>query len=479
MRLKQSLGLGFAVLVPLLNAGCGSAEEAGAEASNGCTSLQGTPPPYALERPEYDLHFDDRSPGNCEFTTGADTSQTIGPDAPRPPDDFSVVVVILENRSFDNYLNGVPDTDYARENEVPDPDPQNTAHVARQYRETAFCGADTQHEWGPSHLQFDNGLMDGFASVSRPEGCRAMGYFTEDDLPFVHQLAKNFAVSDRHFSSLLGPTWPNRLFFFSGTTCGYTEGGDSNQGIIVDCGLVRPSIFTLMRDHGLSFKVYDQSGVASVSVGLGAVRNEVGPLVLPESFDQFKEDAKKGHLPRFSMVGASTGQLMKWGLGGEPENDDHPPSDVRRGQVFMYDVLSALAANAEAFRKTIVFITYDEHGGLYDHVPPPAACEPEHSKRLTDYRFDRYGFRVPLLVVSAYLKRPGYVSHYVTDHTSITRFVEHWLRLPALTGRDANAWPLLDMFDFDREPLTLEVPDAPVVNTPCSDVPACRVGSGQ
>ena len=306
-----------------------------------------------------------------------------------------------------------------------------------------------------------------------------MGYFTEDDLPFVHQLAKKFAVSDRHFSSLLGPTWPNRLFFFSSTTCGHTEGADSNQGITFDCGLVRPSIFTLMRDRGLPFKVYDESGVASVSVGLGAVRNDVGPLVLPDTIEQFEEDAKNGRLPRFAMVGASTGQQRKWGLGGSPENDDHPPSDVRQGQLFMHRVLSALAKNLEAFRKTIVFITYDEHGGLYDHDPPPAACEPEPARKLTDYRFDRYGFRVPLLVVSAYLKKPGYVSHYVTDHTSITRFVEHWLRLPALSGRDANAWPLLDMFDFAREPIPLDVPAAPTVDTPCSNVPACQAGVGQ
>lgn len=474
---KSHSGWALVLALAASTSGCGSNPSA-ALAIDGCLGLQGDPPPLALERPDYDQHFGERHPASCAFGEGDYTERTVGPDAPRPPADFSVVVVMLENRSFDNYLNGVPDTDYARDREVPDPDPRNPARVAGQYRETAFCTTDTPHEWGPSHLQFDNGLMDGFAAVSRPGGCRAMGYYTEDDLPFVHALARKFAVSDRHFASLMGPTWPNRLFLFSATTCGYTEGAETNQGLTADCGLKRASIFTLMRDRHIPFKVYDESGLASVSVGLGAVRDHVGPLVQPETIEQFEKDARADSLPRFAMVGASTGQLRAWGLGGVPEDDDHPPSDVRKGQLFVHRVLSALAQNQETFRKTIVFITYDEHGGLYDHVPPPSACVPEKSQTLTDYAFDRYGMRVPLLVVSAYLKRAGYVSHTVTDHTSITRFVEHWLELPALSGRDANAWPLLDFFDFDREPLNLDLPDAPVVSSPCTETPACLEGIG-
>ena len=89
---------------------------------------------------------------------------------------------------------------------------------------------------------------------------------------------------------------------------------------------------------------------------------------------------------------------------------------------------------------------WDEHGGYYDHVPPPRACEPDNL-RPTSHAFDRLGFRVPLLIVSPYAK-PHYVSHMVADHTSVLRFVEHVFDLGALTKRDANAWPLLDAFDF-------------------------------
>src|SRR5690606_2130750 len=104
-----------------------------------------------------------------------------------------------------------------------------------------------------------------------------------------------------------------------------------------------------------------------------------------------------------------------------------------------------------------LIITYDEHGGFFDHVPPPEACPPDDLEpRASDgepapYRFDRLGFRVPLVVVSPYAKA-GYVSHETTDLTSVLRLVEARFGLPALTRRDANAWPLLDMFDFEAPP---------------------------
>ena len=113
MRQRQSiLRVGIAIAVSIPSLGC-SGELNDAQASNGCVSLQGTPPPLAPEPLDYDLHSAERAADSCKFASGADTRLTVGPDAPRPPDDFSVVVVMLENRSFDNYLNGVPETDYA------------------------------------------------------------------------------------------------------------------------------------------------------------------------------------------------------------------------------------------------------------------------------------------------------------------------------------------------------------------------------
>jgi phospholipase C len=110
------------------------------------------------------------------------------------------------------------------------------------------------------------------------------------------------------------------------------------------------------------------------------------------------------------------------------------------------------ALTGPLWEKSALIVTFDEHGGYYDHVRPPRACPPEQERVRRDYAFDQYGFRVPLLVISPWA-RAGYVSRYDTDHTSILRFIEHWQNLPALTPRDANAWPLLDLFDFEQAPL--------------------------
>jgi phospholipase C len=114
-----------------------------------------------------------------------------------------------------------------------------------------------------------------------------------------------------------------------------------------------------------------------------------------------------------------------------------------------------------------VFITWDENGGFYDHVVPPPACPPD-DRAPCDFKFDRYGFRVPFFAISPWA-RENYASSYTADHTSILRFIEAWMGLPALTARDANAWPLLDMFDFDHKRMNLPAPDPPKLSEACPD----------
>ncbi len=228
------------------------------------------------------------------------------------------------------------------------------------------------------------------------------------------------------------------------------------------------SLLDELSDAHVKHRVYDESGLLSVIVGEGVS----GP---PASLSDFFSDvaAVPTRLPRFSIVGASTGSVLT-----PPEDDDHPTSDVRGGQTFVYEVIQALVANPAVWASTALFITYDENGGYYDHVAPPAACDPggpadAASKR--DYLFDQYGFRVPLMVVSPFAVA-GHVSHFDTDHTSIARFVEHWQNLPALTYRDANAWPLLDLFDFNQAPITLTMGELTmpqsVSGVPCAATPA-------
>jgi phospholipase C len=401
----------------------------------------------------------------CAFGADASTSDTIG----GPTQDAGVlehvVVLMLENRSFDHIFSDLPSVHVTADVAGPGTsNPDGDGGVVYRYPEPTNCeAAEPQHEWGDAHLSLAGGRMDGFVAAT---GDRSpMGYYTCHDLPFYYALAKSFAISDRHFCSLLGPTQPNHLFLLLGTSCGFAEGFETNVDITTDCGLTRRSILDVLRDNKIKHKVYDESFLASVIVLLGV---DVAPSLISDFYD----DADAGTLPTVSIIGGKTDSAAKL---APPEDDDHPPANVQDGQAFVKRIVDALT-KSPSWSTTALFITYDEHGGYFDHVQPPAACDPDDTPpgQTRDYAFTQLGFRVPLILVSPFAKK-AYVSHYDTDHTSIIRFIEHWQHLGALTARDANAWPFLDMFDF-TQPTVLSPPALPSVpsdagcapvNAPC------------
>jgi phospholipase C len=180
-----------------------------------------------------------------------------------------------------------------------------------------------------------------------------------------------------------------------------------------------------------------------------------GTLFKFKSMDDFYEDAKNGKLPHVAFVDPNlTG-------GASQSNDEHPPSNVQPGEDFVAHVTDAVMQGKD-WNHTALFVTWDENGGIYDHVAPPPACAPDdekprfhetedvaYSKEHPNDGFDRYGFRVPILVVSPWAKA-HHVSHVTYDHTSILRFIETRFDLPALSSRDANAENMVDFFDFSR-----------------------------
>jgi phospholipase C len=144
-------------------------------------------------------------------------------------------------------------------------------------------------------------------------------------------------------------------------------------------------------------------------------------------------------------------------IGNEVYNgdDEHPPASPQVGQLFVAKVIAALE-QSPAWSSSALFLTYDEHGGLWDHVPPPPACEPDDLTPIVPTgdppgAFNQYGMRVPLTVVSPFAKK-HFVGHHVYDHTSIDRFIEARFVIPAITNRDANAEAPWEMFDFDAPP---------------------------
>jgi phospholipase C len=228
----------------------------------------------------------------------------------------------------------------------------------------------------------------------------------------------------------------------------------------------QPTIFDQLNAHQIAWKVY-RNDFAYASLFHANPRN-----LVPVS--AFFSDAAAGTLPPVAFIDGSIGITMV-------ENDEHPPANIQQGQAYAARLIEALLASPN-WPTSALFYTYDEHGGFYDHVPPPSACVPDNIAPLLDpadpgsnfsAQFDRYGFRVPFVVVSPYAK-PGFVSHAVHDHTSILRFIETRFDLPALTNRDANALPLLDLFDFSH-PALMNPPVLPAATVDAAALQQCKL----
>ena len=343
---------------------------------------------------------------------------------------------------------------------------------------------DTDHGWVASHGQYNGGLNDGFTVTnviaSDRTGQRAMGYYDQTDIPFYYNLISTFATSDRYFCALLGPTYPNRLYLLAGTSFGVVSTASGPKTIALPDGGSRPS--TLNEQVGLA-----PPGVPQIFKSLNAAhvtgkdyKSELAAAFLFSDFvadpaqadhfvdiSQFAVDAAAGKLPAVSFIDPKFfGAAATATAPAQPEDDEHPPANIQQGQHFVWTQVNALLKSPN-WKSSALFITYDEHGGMYDHVPPPAACAPDETPPDENPElggYDRLGFRVPLIVVSPYAKR-HFVSHEVHTHTSILRFIEAKFGIPAMTKRDANSDAMLDLFDFNSAPRT----DVPAFEEPAVD----------
>ncbi len=394
----------------------------------------------------------------CEFERGAMPWETVGEEFPlgdEIPIDH-VIMVLQENRSFDHYFGTMPGVDGIPEDAS---NPNTDGTPVAPFHTNDYCIQDVSHSWDGSHRQYNGGLNDGFIVTNNPLGARALGYLTDADLPFYWSLFGTFAMSDHHHCSVMGPTWVNRFYYMSGTSFGRTSNGAPQESRLVDDYLILQQLDA----RGIDWRIY-QSDVPFV---LGGYPRYAGRrLARIRGLDVLFEDLANGTLPPVTYVDPSFFQ-------GVDQSDEHPPANPQRGEEFVHSITEALF-DSPLWERTALIVSYDEHGGFYDHVPPPEACVPGDfaPDGRPDEAFDRLGFRVPLVVVSPYA-RANYVSDRVTDLSSILRFVQARFLLPALTGRDANAWPMLDMFDFDSPPFM----DPPSITPPSIDmeqVEACR-----
>ncbi len=393
------------------------------------------------------------SPTTTAGTTSAKSARGVGippnPKAPLGSDQLPevdhIVVVMMENHSFDNILGALGRGDVLARTSAGVPDatnPDGQGHLIRSFHMPTPCQLDGKpsQDWNASHTQYANGTNQGFVVSS--SGPVAMGYFTPADLPFTNSLASTYPIGDRYFCSVLAQTYPNRRYLMAATSLGQV--GDTYTTALPPNG----TIFDSLDRHGISWKNYYSNLPSSWSfIGLASLPSNKAGLA---HISDFYADCASGNLPAFSLVDPDFNM-----------SSEENPQDVQYGDVFLSKVVDAVTAGPK-WAKTLLIWNYDEHGGYYDHVPPPAAVIPDDvapmlSTGQVPGAFDRLGFRVPAGVVSPY-SRPNHVSHTVYDHTSVLRTVEIKWNLPALTRRDAAANDLLDMVDFHSPPAFLHPP---------------------
>ncbi len=354
-----------------------------------------------------------------------------------------IVVLMQENRSYDEYfgaLHRMGQKAAAAEPTAGNPNPVDPTSKIAPFHQSAACEvADLNHAWTGTDAEIADRQMSGFTAQNAmpfdPTGSRAMGYYDASDLPFSYGLAKTFGIGDRYFASVPGPTFPNRFYEMAGTSFGHIENDFPPEG-----GWPQPTIFGRLQQAGISWKVYyEQFPTASFFADVKAHMDQVQPIA------QYFADAAAGTLPQVAVVEPTyIGTVTQ-------ETDEHPPANFQLGQQFTANVVHALMTSRN-WSSSAFILTYDEHGGYYDHVAPPAAPVADGIPPMlgpTDVQaaFDQYGVRVPFVVASPFSKQ-HFVSHRVSDHTSILALIERRFGLQPLTQRDAKANPLLEYFDF-------------------------------
>jgi phospholipase C len=330
-----------------------------------------------------------------------------------------VVVVMMENRSFDHLLGWLPNADgrqagltyYDRLGMA-----QDTYPLAPDY--TGCPHPDPDHSWDGGRVQYDGGAMDGFLR-SGSNDLFAIGYYNEGDQPFYSALARNYTTLDRYFCSILGPTFPNRLFLHAAQTDRL-----SNTAQLATV----PTIWDRLAAKRVS-ALYYYSNLPFL--GLWGTKY----LSISRPYAQFLMDAASGQLPAVSFVDPRF-TVADDGTG----NDDHPHADIRSGDAFLAEAFRAVATGP-AWPGTVFIVCFDEWGGFFEHVPPPRAAAPNAVDPDIVNGKVLLGFRVPTVVASPLSRgtpADPVVNSLVFDHTSVLKLIEWRWKLKPLTLRDAS-----------------------------------------
>lgn len=327
----------------------------------------------------------------------------------------NIVIVLQENHTFDNYFGTFPGAEGTLGKPICLPDSPGSAKCVSPFHDPSLTPVDMNHNWNAAHNDYDGGMMDGF--VYSEGSAETMGFYGEADLPHYWRAARQYVLCDRYFTSVMSESAPNHLYLVAGTSGGLRDDR-------VPRTLKFPPIFEQLDASSISWKVY---GFTKWYESFEYVQKTPSAQANFAQAGQFASDIEGGNLSDVSWIV------------GAPGGDEHPPKNIQQGQDSVAnDIINKLGASPY-WDSAAVFVTWDDYGGFFDHVPPPQVDE------------FGYGFRVPCLVVSPYAKA-GFIDSTVNDHTSILRFVEDRYGLAPLGTRDAAANNMSEAFDFAQAP---------------------------
>jgi phospholipase C len=336
-----------------------------------------------------------------------------------------IVVVMMENRSFDHYLGWLPGAD-GRQAGLTYTDANGVAHDTHHLTTPSGCGFnDPDHSYEGGRTEFNNGACDGWLRAGSNDEL-SIGYFQAADLGFYGRAAREWTVCDRYFAAMMAPTFPNRFFLHSATTDRTTTS--------VDQIATMPAIWDRLADKGVDGRYYYSDVPITALWGTKY-------LGISHQITEFYLAAATGTLPPVSYVDPG---FLGEAIPGMAE-DEHPLADIRLGQHFLGKVHDAIVTSPD-WERTVLVVTYDEWGGFFDHVPPTVGPDPNPALGA-----GLRGFRVPCVVISPRARR-GHVAHGLYDHTSVLKMIEWRHDLQPLTVRDAAANNLAEVLDFTNPP---------------------------
>lgn len=310
-----------------------------------------------------------------------------------------IVVLCQENHSFDHYLGSYPKlpSGYG----IPSSFPGWTVKPFPIGPSNTF---NPNHDWTSTHASVDGGKMDGFVAANGPN---SMGYHVAKDIPYYYSLIPEFTLCAEYHCGVLGPTYPNRLVLYSGTSGGYTDNSAALNGSVDE--KTWPSITTLLKASSVTYANYNFYCPSDSSL-FALWNNNYKQANMNRSRAQFMSDARNGTLPQVSFVTEA------------PPYDEHPGvGNLAHGEYAVSKAAIEAVKAGPLWDSTVILLTWDEGGGFFDHRAPKV--------------IDHFGsgIRVPLFVVSP-LARKGFVDTAYSDHVSVLKFIEHVFGLPTLAS---------------------------------------------